>query len=221
MTRADYRRALKGRRCYVGMDLSSTKDLTALVAVFPDATGPGFDALAQFFVPADSIQERSRRDKVKYDQWAREGYLVPTPGARVDYEYVRNQLKEWAAEFDLREIAADPWNARDLITRLTDQDGFTVVEMRQGFASLSAPTKSLERAILAKELRHDGHPVLRWNVGNVAVEQDAAGNLKPSKAVSTERIDGVSALVMAIDRMDRNNSPQEPKFQMLVLGGAH
>ena len=81
--------------------------------------------------------------------------------------------------------------------------------MRQGFASLSAPTKSLEKAILSKSLRHDGHPVLRWNISNIAVESDATGNIKLSKKVSTERIDGGSALVNAVDRMDRNNSSHD------------
>jgi phage terminase large subunit-like protein len=198
------------------MDLSSTKDLTALVAVFPD--DDGFDVLAQFFVPKDSIHERSRGDRVPYDQWARDGYLAATAGNVVDYEAVRETLKDWAAEFQVREIAFDPWNATDLVTRLQEQDGFTCVPMRQGFTSLSAPTKALEKAVLGKTLRHDGHPVLRWNLSNVSVESDATGNIKPSKKVSTERIDGVIALIMAIDRMDRNNSVAPPKFQMLVLG---
>jgi phage terminase large subunit-like protein len=218
MTRDDYRRSLKARRCYVGLDLSSTKDLTAAVAVFPD--DDGFDVLAQFFVPHDSIRERSNRDRVPYDQWAREGYLVPTPGNVVDYEAVRQTLKDWGAEFQVREIAFDPWNATDLVTRLQEQDGFTCVAMRQGFSSLSAPTKSLEKAILSKQLRHDGHPVLRWNVSNVSVESDATGNLKISKKVSTERIDGVAALVMAISRMDANQGIQPPAFQIMVMGGA-
>lgn len=201
MTRAEYRLALRGRRCYVGMDLSSTKDLTALVAVFPD--DDGFDVLAQFFVPHDSILERARRDRVPYDQWVRDGFLDATSGNVVDYEAVRKTLQDWAAEFDVREIAFDPWNATDLVTRLQEQDGFTCVPMRQGFSSLSAPTKALEKAILSKTLRHDGHPVLRWNLSNVSVESDPVGNLKLSKKVSTERIDGAAALVMAVDRMDR------------------
>jgi phage terminase large subunit-like protein len=209
--------SLRGRRCFVGMDLASTKDLTALVAVFPDEDG--FDVLAQFFVPHESIRERANRDRVPYDQWARDGFLIDTPGNVVDYEYIRRQLKDWAAEFSIRTIAFDPWNATDLVTRLQEQDGFTCVPMRQGFNSLSAPTKALETAILSKTLRHDGHPVLRWNVSNVSVETDATGNLKPSKKVSTERIDGVAALVMAIDQMDRNNSVKPPEYSMTVLGG--
>jgi len=208
----------KGRRCYVGMDLSSTTDLTALVAVFPDDDG-GFDVLPQFFVPMDSLAERARRDRVPYPQWAAEGYLVATPGNVVDYEFIRQALKDWAAEFDLREIAFDPWNATDLVTRLQEQDGFTCVPMRQGFTSLSAPTKAMEKAVLGRTLRHDGHPVLRWCVSNVSVETDATGNLKPSKKVSTERIDGVVALIMAIDRMERNAVTKPQAYQLLVLGG--
>jgi phage terminase large subunit-like protein len=203
-------------RLYVGLDLSSTKDLTALVGVCPDPAG--FTVLARFFVPADSIRTRSLRDKVPYEQWRRDGFLAATPGPTVDYEAVRQALRAWQLDYAVQIVAYDPWNAADLVTRLEKQDGFTCVPMRQGFASLSAPTKSLEQAILSKRLRQDGHPVLRWCIGNVAVESDAAGNLKPSKAVSTERIDGVVALIMAVDVMDRNASTPTPAYQVLVVG---
>jgi phage terminase large subunit-like protein len=216
MTHDEYRRRLKGRPCYIGLDLSSTQDLTALVGVFPD--DDGFDVLAEFFVPAESIRERSRRDRVPYDEWARRGVLHATPGNSVDYEYVRETVKAWGREFDVKVIGADPWNARDLITRLAEQDGFVCVEVRQGFASLSAPAKSLERAILSRRIRHDGHPVLRWCVSNVALETDAAGNIKPSKSASTERIDGVVALVMAIDQMDRLSHAATPEYSVQVIG---
>jgi len=208
---------LAGRPCYVGMDLSSTQDLTALVAVFPDAGG-SFDVLAHFFAPADTIRTRSARDRVPYLEWSKAGYLTATPGNVVDYEAVRATLQDWAARFEIREVAYDPWNATDLVTRLQQQDGLACVPMRQGFVSLSAPTKALEKAVLSKTLRHDGHPVLKWNVGNVSVESDPAGNLKPSKKVSTERIDGVVALIMAIDRMDRNNSVKPPGYQVYIFG---
>jgi phage terminase large subunit-like protein len=227
MTRAEYRAALKGRPCYLGLDLSSTKDLTAVVGVFPD--DDGFDVLAQPFVPKENILERSRRDRVPYDQWQNTGYhtsdglwvpdLIATPGNVVDYEAVRQTVKDWGAEFQIKEIAFDPWNATDLVTRLQEQDGFTCVAMRQGFASLSAPTKSLEKAILSKTLRHDGHPVLRWNISNVCVETDPTGNLKISKKVSTERIDCVAALVMAVSRMDANLGLKAKEYQLLILGG--
>jgi phage terminase large subunit-like protein len=142
------RAALHGRRCYVGMDLSSTTDLTALVAVFP---GPdGFEVLAQCFVPADRIADRARRDRVPYDQWARDGVITATPGPVVDYEAVRRALLAWADAFDLQMVAYDPWNATDLVSRLEQQDGLQCVAMRQGFGALSAPTKSLEKAILSR-----------------------------------------------------------------------
>lgn len=217
MTREDYRRALRGRRCYIGMDLSSTRDLTALVGVFPD--DGDFNVLAAFFAPKDSIRERSVRDRVPYDQWARDGFLNVTPGAVIDYEAPRQLLKDWAAEFDVRFVAYDPWNATDLVTRLQEQDGFKCVQIRQGFASLSAPTKSLEKAVLSRRLRHDGHPILRWNISNIAVETDPTGNIKISKKVSTERIDGAAALVMAVDVMDRNEGVRQPEYQLFFIGG--
>jgi phage terminase large subunit-like protein len=214
------RHALDGRRCYVGLDLSSTTDLTALVGVFPDDTGDGFAVLAQFFVPQDRLRERATRDRVPYDQWARDGHLIATPGNVVDYEAVRRELQAWAATFDVRSIGFDPWNATDLVTRLQEQDGLKCVPIRQGYASLTSPTKALETAILSKALRHDGHPVLRWNVGNVAVEQDAAGNVKLSKKVSTERIDGATALVNALDQLARDPGTVPPRVKLWVFGGS-
>lgn len=197
------RAALRGRRCYVGMDLSTTKDLTALSAVFPDDEG-GFDVLTQCFIPADNIQERVKRDRVPYDQWSKDGHIVATDGNVVDYEAVRKVINEWGAEFDVREVAFDPWNSSALVTQLQEQDGFTCVQLRQGFGSLSAPTKSLERHVLSKTIRHGGHPVLRWCIGNIATESDPSGNIKISKKVSTERIDAAAALVNAVARMDAN-----------------
>jgi phage terminase large subunit-like protein len=215
MTHAQYAATLKGRPCYLGLDLASTTDLTALVGVFPDDAG--FDVLPAFFVPAERMRERANRDRVPYPVWAAEGLLTATPGDVIDYEYVRQTIKGWAADFDLKTIAFDPWNATDLLTRLQEQDGLTCVAVRQGFASLSAPSKALEAAILSRTLRHNGHAVLRWCIGNVALEMDAAGNIKPSKKASTERIDGVIALVMAIDQMSRLHHTPEPSYQMFVL----
>jgi len=206
---------LGGRKCYVGMDLSTTTDLSAIVAVFPDATG--FDVLCQFFVPDERIRERSRRDHVPYDEWKRQGYLTATGGGVVDYDAIRAHLGHWAKVYKVQMLAYDPWNATDLTTRLQEQDGFNVVPIRQGFASLSAPTKALEQAVLSKRLRHDGHPVLRWNVSNVSVETDPAGNLKPSKTRSTEKIDGVVALIMALDVLNRQAAIVAPTYQMVVV----
>ena len=208
----------RGRPCYVGLDLSMTTDLTAMVAVYPD--GDAFDVRAAAFMPEARLRTRATRDRVDYGEWVRRGWLVATPGDEVDYERVRAVLNGWADESEVREVAYDRYNATALVQRLKDADGFTVVPVGQGFLSMSPPTKSLEKAILSRRLRHDGHPVLRWCLGNVAVEQDAAGNLKPSKAKSTERIDLVVALVMAIDRRDRNVVEAPAKqYQIFVFGG--
>ena len=210
--------ALAGRRCYVGLDLSTTKDLTAAVAVFPDDDGAGCAVLAQFFVPADTIPTRVVRDRVPYDEWARRGHLVATPGPTVDYERVRAELVEWSERYDVRMIAYDPWNATDLCARLEKVDGFTCVKMRQGKASLSAPSKALEKAILERTIRHDGHPILRWNVQNASVDVDHAGNIQPSKAKSTDRIDGVVALIMALDAAHRDQAPPESDVEVYIFG---
>jgi phage terminase large subunit-like protein len=207
---------LAGRRCFVGMDLSATTDLTALVAVFPDEDG--FEVLAHFFCPADRIRERSLRDRVPYDQWAKDGTLTATPGNVVSYDAVRALLRTWDERYDLISLAFDPWNATDLTTRLQEEDGMICIAMRQGFASLSAPTKALEAAILARTLRHDGNPILRWCVSNVSVDVDAAGNMKPSKVTSTERIDGVVALIMAVDLMQRHTTPNKPTYRIHFWG---
>lgn len=200
------RAALRGRRCFVGLDLSATTDLTAAVAVFPG--GDGFDVLMRAFLPKENIADRIRRDRVPYDTWTTDGYLELTPGNGVDYEAVRRTLRAWDDEFDVVAVGFDPWNATDLVERLKSQDGFTCIPVRQGFAAMSAPTKALERAVVDRTLRHSGDPVLRWNVSNVSVESDAAGNLKPSKTASTARIDGVVALIIGIDMMDRHAVPR-------------
>lgn len=199
------RDALRGRPCYAGLDLSSTKDVTALVLVFPDGDGH-YDVLPFFWVPGDNIRARVSRDRVPYDEWARTGQIQTTAGNVCDYDVIRDFIRGLAEEFDIREIGYDRWGATQLVTQL-QSDGATCVPIGQGFSSLSAPSKELEKLVLAGALAHGGDPVLRWMAGNVAIEQDAAGNIKPSKRASTERIDGIVALVMALDRATRQALP--------------
>ena len=210
-----------GRTCYVGMDLSTTTDITALVAVFPDDVGPGFAVLPCCFVPEESVRSRARIDRRPYAEWVRTGHLVPTEGNVIDYEAVRAKLNDWAEQFVVKQIGFDPYNATDLVNRLQQQDGFECVPIRQGFLSLSPPTKALEAAILSKQLRHDGHPVLSDHIGNASTEQDAAGNIKLTKnPKKTERIDAAAALVCAIDLLNRaDHSPAAVEPDVFVLGG--
>ncbi len=193
---------LEGAVCWVGVDLSTKVDITALEFLFPDNDG-GYDLFSVFFVPEENIQKRADRDRVPYPLWAEQGLLIATPGNVVDYEYIRAYLntaqEKLGFRFEVREVAFDPWNASGLQTQLM-ADGFEVVDVGQGYRSLTDPTKEFERLLLGHKLRHGGHPVLRWMAANVAVAQDPAGNLKPAKDKSTERIDGIVAAIMAVGR---------------------
>lgn len=189
---------LAGRPCFAGLDLSTTSDITALVLYFPRAEGGG-DVLPFFWVPEENMQKRAERDRVPYPLWAEQGFIRPTPGNFVDQDFIRRDINELAGKYNIREIAIDRWNAAQLTTQLMG-DGFTIVPFGQGFASMSAPTKEMERLLLAHQVRHGGDPVLAWMASNAAAEQDAAGNQKISKAKSTERVDGIVALIMAIAR---------------------
>ncbi len=142
---------------------------------------------------------RERRDRVPYQTWARQGLLEATPGNVIDYDVIRARINELGERHRIREIAIDRWNATQLALQLQG-DGFEVVTFGQGFRDMSAPTKEWEKLVVSGKLRHGGHPVLRWMASNVAVETDAAGNLKCSKKKSSERIDGIVAGVMALGR---------------------
>ncbi len=203
--------SLKGQRCWAGLDLASTEDITALVLVFPDEGG-GYDVLPFFWLPEDTIERRSRRDRVPYDLWARQGFVYTTPGNVCDYAFIRAKLNELAGEYEIEDIGLDPWNARQLGQQLME-DGFEIVDFRQGYASMSAPTKELLRLVLAGQLRHGGHPVLRWMADNMVVTTDPAGNIKPAKDKSTERIDGMVALIMAIDRATRRGPAKRSVYE--------
>jgi len=193
--------ALRGLLCYGGLDLSSTTDLTAFVLCFP--LGESFAFIPYFFIPQDTIRQRSERDRVPYAEWARQGHVIPTPGNVVDYEFVKAKIREVTKTYNLAEIAYDRWGATQISIQL-QEDGVLVVPMGQGFASMSGPTKELEKLILGGRVIHGDNPVLRWMISNVVVKQDPAGNLKLDKGKSSDRIDGVVGMVMALDRAVRN-----------------
>lgn len=188
---------LVGRECFGGLDLSTTTDLTAFVLLFPGEDG--YDVLPFFWAPAEGARKRERRDRVPYETWARQGYLKLTDGDVIDYDVIRKDINDLRTRYNVREIAADRWNATQILTQLAG-DGFEIVAYGQGFKDMTSPTKELLKLVTAGQLRHGGHPVLRWMASNMSTETDAAGNLKPSKKKSTERIDGMVALVMSIGR---------------------
>ena len=195
---------LEGRACYAGLDLSSTSDLTALVLVFPPTSeDEPYIALPFFWLPEETLSLRVRRDHVPYDQWAKRGFIQTTEGNVVHYGFIERFICQLGERYNIREIAHDRWNATMMVQTLED-DGFTMVPFGQGFKDMSPPTKELMRIVLEHKLCHGGHPVLRWNMDNAFVRTDPAGNLKLDKEKSTEKVDGAVALVMALDRAQRN-----------------
>lgn len=199
---------LQGRPCYAGLDLASTSDIAALELWFPHEGENSEDALfspgggtvlSRFWIPRDNIRRRADKDRVPYDEWVRDGWIEATQGNVVDYDVIRARVNELGEKYEIREVAIDRWNSTHLQTQLMG-DGFTVVPFGQGYRSMSAPTKEMERLVLERKLRHNANPVLRWMASNVAVTQDPAGNLKIDRANSHEKVDGIIALAMAIGR---------------------
>jgi len=189
---------LEGRECIGGLDLATTMDLTAFVLLFSDDDG-GFTVLPSFWIPGDNVEKRVTRDHVPYDVWIRRGLVKETDGNVCDYDVVREDIKDLCERFRVKEIAFDRWNSSQLVTQL-QSDGATMVPVGLGFASMAAPTKECEKLVLGRKLRHGGNPLLRWNVGNVAIKIDPAGNQKPDKSKSAEKIDGLVALLLALSR---------------------
>jgi len=201
---------LRGRVCYGGLDLSSTTDITAFSLVFPPLDDEEeYIILPYFWIPEDTLDLRVKRDHVPYDIWQRQGYLQTTEGNVVHYGYIEKFIEKLGEKFNIREIAFDRWGAVQMVQNLENM-GFTVVPFGQGFKDMSPPTKELMKLTLEKKLIHGGHPILRWNMDNVFIKTDPAGNIKADKEKSTEKIDGVIATIMALDRAIRcgNNSSE-------------
>lgn len=198
---------LAGAECCLGLDLSNTTDVSALLMAF--AKGKHVYLKAKFWCPLTGVRRRSLTDAVPYQTWIDGGLIQATPGPTIDYDFIRAEINALAEQFTIGKIAYDPWNASGLVKQLTD-DGFNMVPVRQGFVSMNAPTKEFERRVLAGEIVHDGNAVLRWMVDNVAVDTDAAGNLKPAKDKSSDRIDGVVAAILALSQIGQEEPPFEP-----------
>ena len=194
---------LEGRVCYGGLDLSSTTDITAFVLVFPpEDEEDKYYVLPYFWIPEDNIDLRVRRDHVPYDVWHQQGFLETTEGNVVHYGYIEKFIEKLGETYNIREIAFDRWGAVQMVQNLEGM-GFTVVPFGQGFKDMNPPTKELMKLTLEKRMVHGGQPVLRWMMDNIFIKSDPAGNIKPDKEKSTEKIDGVVATIMALDRAIR------------------
>ena len=195
--------ALEGRDCYAGLDLSSTGDITALVLMFPPRDkDEKYIVLPFFWVPEDTIPRRVKANSVPYDVWEKQGHILATEGNVIHYDFIEKFIYDLAEKYHILEIAVDRWNATQMIQNL-EGEGFTTVPFGQGFSSMSAPTKEFYRLLMEGQIIHGGHPVLRWMAGNVVIDTDPAGNIKVTKAKSKEKIDGIVAAIMALDRCIR------------------
>jgi len=194
--------SLKHKRCFVGMDLSSTSDITAIVCMFmPEEEKEDWIMIPYFFVPAHTLTERSKEDKVPYDIWEKDGFLFKTEGDTIDYRQIREFiLDDLALKYNIEEIDYDRYHSTALINELMD-NGIECVPIAQSITQMSAPTKELERLVLSNELNHMGNPVMRWMMSNVEIYTDANENYKPVKGRNQKkRIDGVIASIMALAR---------------------
>jgi phage terminase large subunit-like protein len=190
--------ALRGKRCFVGIDLSAVSDYTAAVAVFPHEDGY-MDVAPAFWIPAETLVERGRTDRVPVMQWVQQGLVTATDGNAVDQDAVKEWLINLRERANVAEVPTDPHNATKLQTELL-QLGFNVSSMRQGWVTMSPAIKQTEILIRKRRLRHGGNPVLRWMFSNVALKRDAHDNVSLHKGRSADRIDGIVALVMAVGR---------------------
>ena len=200
--------------------MSSTSDITAFVLVFPpQSEEEPYIVLPYFWLPEETLPLRVARDHVPYDRWEQQGYLQTTEGNVVHYGYIERFIDALGQKFHIKEIAYDRWGAVQMVQNLEGL-GFTVIPFGQGFRDMSPPSKEFYKLLLAGNIQHGGNPILRWMAGNVVTRSDPAQNIKPDKAKSTEKIDGIVATIMALDRAIRHSEEQTCVYderELLVL----
>jgi phage terminase large subunit-like protein len=212
--------ALLGQPCWLGIDVSKTTDLTAIVACF--RKDDGFIVVPQFFCPADNLQARADHDGVPYPDWAKQGFITPTPGNVIDYTAVSNSVIDLCERYDVREIGIDVTYAQSIIATLTESS-LPVLIMQQGWKTQSPALNQLERAIIGRKFQHGAHPILRWCFSNIVIQTDINENRTIHKGKSTDRVDGASATWMAVTRAatgeDMRSFYSNPEItpEMLVL----
>lgn len=206
-----------GRPAFVGLDLGSTSDITAAVWVFPaDAEfGGRVTLIPRFWVPEDTVNDRDS-PRTPYRRWVSDGAMLTTPGNVTDYDFIEEAIKADASAFGCAGLAYDPWNATQLSNHLQDE-GLPATEYRQGFSTMAAPSKELERLFISGQLEHGNHPVLEWMFGNATSKKDPAGNIKPDKEKAAEKIDGVVAAVMGVGLMNAAQAERPKEFQLLFV----
>ena len=191
----DYK-SLEGKMCWGGLDLSTTRDISAFVLLFYE--NEKFIILPFFFLPKDNIQNRKNNDGVDYQMFVNENHLIATEGNVIDYNVIKNKINDLGKKYKIQSVSYDRWNASMLVQSLIDDYGINMNPLGMGFVSQSAPTKELEKLILEKKIIHNNNPAANWMLSNVALQEDPAGNIKISKSKSKSKIDFVAALILSL-----------------------
>ncbi|MDE1901312.1 MAG: terminase large subunit [Alphaproteobacteria bacterium] len=192
---------LIGRPCYGGLDLARVNDLSSLALVFPpEQPGENVKVIWRHWCPAEDILRRARRDRAPYPTWRDQGHLTATEGNTTDFKFIEAEILSLSTKFNLLEVAYDRTFAGELVRNLQDE-GVNMVEFGQGFISMGPAAAEFMRLLIARALKHGGNPVATWCASNVSVRRDPAGNEKPDKEKSTERIDAIVAAIMAVGRL--------------------
>jgi phage terminase large subunit-like protein len=203
--------SLAGRKCYMGIDLSASQDITAVVLCFPpEEDKEKYQFLYRFFIPGENIIEKERKDKVPYSYWIEKGFVISTTGDVIDYDFIEQQVLEDAERYDIQEIAYDPWKAQEIVNHLQEA-GFTMVPIFQRYSGMAVATDTFEKKVLGKEIAHGDNPIMTWMVSCTEVKSDRQGNImpmKPQRDKTGKRIDGVVASIMALHRAVIGTEPQ-------------
>ena len=188
-------KSLRGCKCWGGLDLSNVSDITAFVLLFHE--NEKFQLLPFFWIPEDKMLEKIRKENINYDKWSSLGFVKVTAGNVLDYDFVKADILQIAEIYDLQSTAYDRWNASQTIIDLQNE-GMECSPFGQGYGSMGAPTKEFEKMVLTEKIEHFGNPVLRWMMASTVVKTDPAGNIKPDKEKSSQKIDGIVASIMAL-----------------------
>lgn len=203
-----------GRPCFAGLDMASTRDTNALTLVFPMDDG-SYRVLPYFWIPEESQSDRAHQDRRQVLNWAAKGIIRTTPGPTTGYHEVADDLIELGSMFDIQLMGYDPWGPATPFVQILESKGFPLEKMliyRQIIGNLTAPSKEFHRLVACGKLRHNGNPVLRWMAENVAAERDKNDNIRPDKAASADKIDGVVATIMALG-LAMTNTIDNYKFE--------
>lgn len=191
---------LAGRECFVGLDLASKIDIAVMVLLFPPVDDdPLWHVHTRFYLPEDMVEQGASDNASHYDTWAKLGFITLTPGAVIDFDEIMDDLREISTRFDVQEVVFDPWQATHLATTMA-KEGAPMVELGATVKNFSEPMKELESLTLEKLLAHGGNPVLNWMASNVTAKLDKKDNIYPTKDVAANKIDGIVALIMAVNR---------------------